>query len=529
MKPHFFAGALILGTALGPVWAQQASVREDGTPLYRVTVVQRAVKAVNYQYRTEPTEIDFRGTVLLSEAKGNAWVESKQGRTEIDANMERMAPSQRYGREYLTYVLWAISPEGRPHNLGELILSGSGKSHLRVTTDLQAFAMIVTAEPYSAVRTPSDVVVMENEIRPDTAGKIETVNAKYELLPRGQYTWQIPDKLNKELANAPRVSSSEYDALLELYQAENAIGIARQAGAEQYAPNTFAKAEQLLSSAETWHKRKGEQRRVVEYAREATQTAEDSRVIAQQRQQQEKLSAADAAVAAAEAKAQDQIATAVADKQKAEAEAQQARYDAESAQQRAEAERQARLRAEADATAARELAARNQASAVVTSPRPAPPPVPATNTAETRAMRIRVFEALNTGLEVRDTPRGLVVTLPGTYFSGEALNSTDQAARIAAVLSHFQGLRVSCEGHTGEDNSEDLSRQRAYAVRVALITNGLPATAVTATGFGNTRPLGANTTVEGRAANSRVEIVISGDSIGTLPFWDRTYPLNGRG
>ena len=297
MKVKALFTTLGLSTVMMQAQAPRPPAAEGTAPLYHITVVQRTVKAVNYQYRTEPTQIDFRGTVLLPQAKGDAWVESKRGRTEIDANLERMEPSQRFGREYLTYVLWAITPEGRPHNLGELILGGSGKGHLRVTTDLQAFAMIVTAEPYSAVRTPSDVVVMENEVRPDTAGKIESVSAKYELMPRGQYTWQVSESLTKELANAPRVSSNEYDALLELYQAENAIGIARQAGAEQYAPNTLAKAQQLLGSAQTWNVRNKGDRHVVEYAREATQTAEDARVIAQQREQEAKLSAANAAAA----------------------------------------------------------------------------------------------------------------------------------------------------------------------------------------------------------------------------------------
>ena len=520
MKVKALFTTLGLSTVMMQAQAPRPPTAEGTAPLYHITVVQRTVKAVNYQYRTEPTQIDFRGTVLLPQAKGDAWVESKRGRTEIDANLERMEPSQRFGREYLTYVLWAITPEGRPHNLGELILGGSGKGHLRVTTDLQAFAMIVTAEPYSAVRTPSDVVVMENEVRPDTAGKIESVSAKYELMPRGQYTWQVSESLTKELANAPRVSSNEYDALLELYQAENAIGIARQAGAEQYAPNTLAKAQQLLGSAQTWNVRNKGDRHVVEYAREATQTAEDARVIAQQREQEAKLGAANAAAAAADAKAQAEIATAVADKQRAEAAARQARYDAESAQQRADAESQARQRAEADAAAARAQA--TQAEVRPNFPPPPPPPQSA-NTAETRALRIRLFDALNTGLEVRDTPRGLVVTVPDSNFSGDTLKSAELVARVAAVLERNPGLQIACEGYTSDDNSEALSRQRADAVRNALAASGMPVKSITVNGFGNSRPLGPNA-----GANSRVEIVITGDRIGTLPFWDRTYLLSGR-
>jgi outer membrane protein OmpA-like peptidoglycan-associated protein len=500
-----------------PLLAQQP---QGNVPIYRVTVIERTAKAVNYQYRAEPTEIDFRGTVLLPEARGHAWVQSKQGRTEIDANMERMQSSQRFGREYLTYVLWAISPEGRPHDLGEVVLNGSDKAHLHVTTDLQAFALIVTAEPYGAVRTPSDVVVLENEIRPDTVGRIETVDAKYELLPRGEYTWQISEKLNAELATTPRVSSGEYDALLELYQAQNAVGIAGSAGAGQYAPNTYAKAQQLLAEAQSWQSRRGENRRVVEYAKEAAQTAEDARVIAQQRQQEEKIQAARAEAAAAQTRAQAEIASAQQAAQQAALAAQQAQADAASARQRAEAERLARERAEADAAAARQQAAEQEPVVA-----PPPPSRVAPSAPQPNALRVRVFEELNGVMLTRDTPRGLVVTIPGSDFNGESLRSSAVLAQVAAILARHSGLQVSCEGHLSADHSEAYSRERAEAVRKALVSDGVPAASITVVGYGNTHPLGPNTTAEGRDENSRVEIVISGDAIGTVPFWDKTYPL----
>src|SRR5580700_6883316 len=200
-------------------------------PLYRVTVIDRTVSAVDYQYRNGPTRIDFRGTVLLPEAKGNAIVESKEGRVEIDARFGHLPAPTRYGREYLTYVLWAITPEGHAKNLGEILAGSSDKGKLHVTTDLQAFGMIVTAEPYSAVRQPSDVVVLENQIRPDTIGRTQPIQAKYELMPRGQYTYQVQEGLARAVTNAPKVSMEEYEAVLELYQAQNAIGIASAANA----------------------------------------------------------------------------------------------------------------------------------------------------------------------------------------------------------------------------------------------------------------------------------------------------------
>src|SRR5438876_4394167 len=173
MRRHAVVGALLV-CAL-PALCQTGN---QTVPIYRVTVIQRTVEAINYEYRSEPTRIDFRGTVLMPKAKGEALVESKRGRTEIEARLDNMAEPQTFGREYLTYVLWAISPEGRPHNLGELMPNGSDKARMRITTDLQAFGLIVTAEPYSAVRQPSNVVVAENMVRGDTIGKITEIQAQ---------------------------------------------------------------------------------------------------------------------------------------------------------------------------------------------------------------------------------------------------------------------------------------------------------------------------------------------------------------
>ena len=228
MKRTIAVNTMMMVLCALPAVCQKA---DRGTPIYRVTVIERTVKAINYQYRSEPTMIDFRGTVLMPKAKGEAIVESKRGRTEIDAKLQNIEDPQRFGREYLTYVLWAISPEGRPHNLGEVMPNGSDKARLRITTDLQAFGLILTAEPYSAVRQPSNVVVAENMVRGDTVGKIEEIQAQYELMPRGHYVFDPHDNLAWK-ANAPKVSMNEYEALTELYQAENAVGIARVANAE---------------------------------------------------------------------------------------------------------------------------------------------------------------------------------------------------------------------------------------------------------------------------------------------------------
>jgi hypothetical protein len=216
-------------------------------PIYQITVTERTVKAVNYQYRNGPTRLDFRGTVLLPYAKGEAVVESKAGRTDVQVKFDRLEAPTRYGHEYLTYVLWAITPEGHAKNLGEVLPDGGDHAQLQVTSDLQAFGMIVTAEPYSAVRQPSDVVVMENEIRPDTVGRIETIQAKYELLPRGQYTYVKPAEPRPP--EGQKVSMAQYESMVELYQAQNAVQIAQSQGADRLAAETFSRAHDLLQQA----------------------------------------------------------------------------------------------------------------------------------------------------------------------------------------------------------------------------------------------------------------------------------------
>ena len=247
------AGALFLSATL-PSTAQEPAKNETA-PIFHVNVIENTIVAINYQYRQGPTRIDFRGAVLMPEAKGEATVESKRGRTEIDVNFEHLLPTQRFGREYLTYTLWAVTPEGGVRNIAEILPGPSDKANLHVSTDLQAFGLIVTAEPYSATRQPSNVVVLENRVRPDTEGKIEQVQAKYELMPRGQYTWEGPAQLGLAAANAPRVSMDRYEAILEPYEAQNAIGIARAANAEQYAPRRLSpKRNSCMTLQRIWNR-----------------------------------------------------------------------------------------------------------------------------------------------------------------------------------------------------------------------------------------------------------------------------------
>ncbi len=512
-------GALLAAIAASSTYAQQADP-DRRQPIYQVTVIERTTKAVNYNYRSGPTLIDFRGTVLLPKAKGIANVHSKQGRTEIDASLEGLTAPSQFGRPYLTYVLWAITPEGRPHNLGELVSNTSDKAHVQVTTDLQAFALIVTAEPYSAVRQPGDVVVAENQVRSDTVGKIEEVNAKYELLPRGTYTLDKSAKLDAEVANAPKVSMHEYEALSEIHQAQSAINYAQMANAQKYAPNTFTKAQQLLDEARQIHRAKGERRRVVEAAREASQTAEDARVMAERRQREEQVVLAQSAASEADRA-----------RARAEMDAQRARTEAGNALAQADAERAARQRAEAEAAAQRQRAVDAEARAAV---KPAPTAsveiirVPDNSGLQKTRVRMKLLEDLNASLATRDTPRGLVITLPDAAFAGASVRGqiAEQLNRAGAVLARMPGLHVEIEGHSDTTANESLAAKRADVVRSQLVR--YLSSSMSARGVGNTRPLASNATFEGREENQRVEIIISGDAIGSVPFWDRTYRLTRR-
>src|SRR5664280_1150348 len=258
-----------------------ARMAAGAMPIYRITVVQRTTKAINYNHRSGSTKIDFRGTPLLPEARGEATVESKQGVIKIGARMEKLQPATKFGPEYLTYVMWAITPEGRATNVGEVLLNGD-KTRLDTTTELQSFGLIVTAEPYFAVTQPSDVVVMENFVRQNTTGTIEQVDAKYELLQRGQYTLNVNPADIKPVQLSSKVP-------LELYEARNAVQIARWTGAERYAPDTFRKAVQGLQNGEGYLTGKAGKKPIGTVAREAVQMAEDARIITVKKIDEERL------------------------------------------------------------------------------------------------------------------------------------------------------------------------------------------------------------------------------------------------
>jgi outer membrane protein OmpA-like peptidoglycan-associated protein len=486
-------------------------------PVYRVTVVARSTKAINYQHRSGPTSVDFRGTALMPEAKGGATVNSKQGRIEIKLHVEKLAAANQFGPEYLTYVLWAITPEGRPKNLGEVLLGGNS-SRMEVTTDLQTFGLIVTAEPYFAVTQPSDVVVMENVVSDQTSGTIEPIDVHYELLQRGQYVLTAP-------ATERQPYPMDRKVPLELYEARNAVRIAKWTGADRYDPDTLHKAEVSLENAEEELHGKVGKKTVAQNSRDAAQMAEDGRLIAVRRIEEERLANERAAAAAREEAARSQASQAETERaaaERAKAQAESAKADAESAAERANKEK-----SEAEAARAAALAQQQTAESEAERARQSA----AQAEQEKTQLREQLRQQLNTILETRETARGLIVNMSDVLFDFGKFTlkpgAREKLAKIAGIIVSHPGLKLQVEGHTdsvgGDDLNQRLSEQRANAVREYLVGQSVADDSITARGFGKARPVATNDTASGRQLNRRVELVVSGDVIGTTP---RAIPSN---
>jgi outer membrane protein OmpA-like peptidoglycan-associated protein len=522
---------------------ENGAIENGPTPIYRITVVARTTKAINYNHRSGSTRIGFRGTALMPEARGEAKVQSEQGVIKINAEMEKLGPATQFGHEYLTYVMWAITPEGRATNVGEVLLNHSGKTKLDATTQLQSFGLIVTAEPYFAVTQPSDVVVMENFVRKDTVGTIEEVDAKYELLQRGQYVLNVkPGEIR------PRELNSKVP--LELYEARNAVQIARWTGAEQYAGDTFQKAVVGLENAEGYLIGKAGKKPIGTVAREAVQMAEDARIITVKKIEEEQLAAERRTGAEREA-------AALSETDRVTRAAEQARLtavesadrvrretDAETAAARAEADRLRRendartlasqteadrLKQESDArllaanTETDRLKQENEAqrlSAQADLERAAKEKAQAE--AERTQLRADLLLQFNAILETRDTARGLIVNMSDVLFDTAKHTlrpaAREKLAKVAGIIAGHPGLRLAVEGYTdsvgGDDYNQKLSEDRGTAVRDYLTKEGVVGTSVTSQGFGKSQPVASNDTAAGRQQNRRVELVVSGEIIG---------------
>ncbi len=521
---------------------QDSNIQQNDHPFtFKVNVVQRSTQAVDYRDRGGTTQVDFKGTTLMPKLEGRAKVTGHTGRLAIDASFHHLQPARSYGPEYLTYVLWAISPEGRPVNLGEVMPNGDGDVSVQVTSSLQEFGMILTAEPYFAVTRPSDILVAENIIRSDTTGGIHPITAKYELLQKGQYT------VNISPAELP-ASNLEHQkkSTLQILEAENAIAIAQASGADQYAPDTLQKAKDYLSQAQEYERRKQGKTPIGTVARAAAQAAEDARLITLEKKQQER-------VAAERRRSQERIRQAQSEADREAARAEEARLEAQrQSDQRAlaEQERQAAEQAKAQAEQARlaaqqeKLEAQQQLQQAEAARQAALQQQQALSQQAEQArlqaqqaeqarlqteqqaeqQRQRLLQQLNQVLQTKDTAKGLIVNVSDVLFdTGKATlkpGAKLRLARVAGIILAYPDLKLEVDGYTDSTGSLDFNmglseRRAAAAVRNFLVSQGVTSANVTERGFGPDNPVATNSTAAGRQMNRRVEMVVSGEVIGS--------------
>ena len=486
------------------------------TPIFRVRVVSRSTRAVNYRHRGGSTTVDMRGTTLMPMAGGRAKVDGKEGRLAIDVEVTHLDPASKFGGQYLTYVLWAVTPEGRAVNLGEILPSDNGKNRISVTSDLQAFGLIITAEPYFSVTRPSDLVVMENILRPETKGFEESIDAKFDMLEGGEYVIDVPADQLPSATAAPNVP-------LDLLEARNAVAIAKAAGAQQYAPDSLAKAQTMLDRAEDYLVRKQGRTPIGTAARGATQQAEDARILTLRRKEDEREAAERRRILDAQAKAEAEA------KASAEAEAAARAQSEEDARRRAQAEadRKAAEQAQALADAQRSaaLAEQQRAQAEADRAKAAAEQADAARQEAIRQkeeMRARLLHQLNQVLETKDTPRGLVVNMPDVLFDSGQYTlkpaARERLARISGIVGAYPDLLLEVEGHTDSIGSDEynqkLSEKRAGSVQAYLVNAGVSPDKVVPRGLGKSDPIADNKTAAGRKLNRRVEMIVSGDVIG---------------
>jgi len=523
---------VVLTIALGasalawPSAAHATPLPQAGTNPTTITTptIARTIRAVNYRRAGGATKVTFQGTELMQGASAEAKVENKNGRMEIEVQVTGLLDATKFGLEYLAYVFWAVSPQGRAQNLGEIVVK-HGSGQLKALTDMQTFGMIVTAEPYFAVTQPGDMVVLE--ALPVASSHVENVDAKYELLGRGVYS-----SSNTKIDNA--IFGIDPKTPRELFEARNAMRIARNAGADKYAAATLAKAQQQMNTAEEAYHAKRDKKTVESAARDVVETAEEARVMAVKQKAEEE---AQAKIAADKRAAEEREAKARADAQaeaqrrqaaeqarveaeQARAQAEQAKADAERMKQEAQqaAAEAARQKEEADKARQTALEQQRLAEAETEKARQAA----AKAEAEKAQLRAQLLDQLNSILQTRDSARGLIVNMSDVLFdTGSSTlkpGAREKLAKISGILLAHRGLTLQIEGHTdivgSEEFNQQLSERRADSVRDFLAEEGVAGSTMTAKGFGKTQPVATNDTPEGRQRNRRVELVVSGEAIG---------------
>jgi outer membrane protein OmpA-like peptidoglycan-associated protein len=531
VKNLFLAIAVIVIAAV-------ASAQTTQPGLIATPTVTRTTQAVHYRLQGGTTKVDFQGTDLLQRASGEAKVEGKKTNFQIEVKFQGLEDATKFGLEYLTYVLWAVSPQGRPVNLGEVTLE-HGSAHLKAFTDLQTFGMIVTAEPYFAVTAPGNMVVMESA--PLNGAGTQNIETKYDLVSRGTYS-----STNTHIQDA--IFGIDSKTPLELFEARNAMRIARIAAADKYASFIISKAGQQLLHAEEIYRQKQNRAAVEAAAKEATETAEEARLMAVKQKAEDEAQAAAAAREAkaradadAEAKrradAEKATAQAQADRaaaEQAKAEALKMKQEAEAAAQEASRQKAAAEKATAEAVAQQQVLAAEtdkarQAAAQSDSLRQQAETAKqqaekATQQAEyeKQELRARLLQQLNSILATRDSARGLVANMSDVLFRSGSFEllpgARERLAKVSGIVLAYPSLHVAIEGHTdsigADDYNQQLSEHRAQAVRDYFVQQGINSASVEAHGYGKNEPIASNNTAEGRQQNRRVELILSGDAIG---------------
>ncbi len=469
--------------------AQDTSAQQ-GQEIPASALTTKTVEAVGYLVGSGGTKVNMVGTDLMPNGTGDVKVEikSKADRASVNLSVKGLQPAQTVGTEFLTYVLWIVTPEGRTGNLGEVLLNKNGEGKLSATTPAQAFSLIVTAEPYFAVRVPSEMVVLQSVPNKKTQGKIFPVS-EYKLMKRAQY---------QKMGN-PLSLTLDPKTPLSVYEARNSVEVAKDHGADKFAPEVYSKAAGSLEQMEYAIKNKSGNDAVIASARQTVQFAEDARALSVERQDQarivkEREDAAAKAKAEAEAKAATEAAEA---KAKADAAAAEAKRQADEAA--------AEAKAKADAEIAAQAAAKDKLEL------------------EKQQLRARLLAQFNKVLPTTDTSRGLVVNMGDVLFSTGKSDLSPAAqvalARLSGIVLNYPSLQLAIGGYTDSTGSADfnqkLSEQRADGVLNFLVTQGLDAGKLSALGYGPSDPVADNTTAKGRQLNRRVEIVISGSVIGT--------------
>jgi len=496
-----FASKIVLCFVCIPLFSSMAMAQTQIQPTTPESdVVRKSIKAVGYEVGGGSTKVVFVGTSEAPNAGGEAKVDAKKAGTNIELKVTGMPQPTTFGAEFLTYVLWIVTPDGATTNMGEIPIDKNGEGKLNAVAKSQTFAMGVTAEPYYAVPIPGEIVVLINDTTKKTKGKIYPENS-YKLMKRSQYArLGNPLALTPDLKNVP----------LDMYEARNAVDIAKSRGAEKYAPEIFLKAQSSLQMAENSLSSGADKNQIITNARATIQFAEDARALTAQRVEAERIQQekdAAAAAAAAKAKAEADAAAAVEAKRQAEL----------------AAAREAQQKAEADAAAAKAAAKADAEQAALKAKEQAAKEQAARAQAATEALRAQLLKQLNDVLQTTDTPRGLVVNMADVLFETGKYNlSTDaqlKLAKLSGIIQAHPGLNLAIEGYTDTTGSADfnmkLSQQRADTVRDFLISQGLLPDTITSKGFGEANPIADNSTAAGRKQNRRVEIVVSGEVIGT--------------